>query len=65
MPNTPPLSELENSSEFIARHIGVDAADEALMLKAVGANSRAELINEIVPGSIRRSQPMAIPPAIT
>ncbi|MBT3065420.1 aminomethyl-transferring glycine dehydrogenase [Rhodoferax sp. U11-2br] len=65
MPNTPPLSELENSSEFIARHIGVDAADEAVMLQAVGAASRAELINEIVPGSIRRSQPMAIPPAIT
>jgi glycine dehydrogenase len=65
MPNTSTLSELENASEFIARHIGVDAADEALMLQAVGAASRAALINEIVPSSIRRSQPMAIPSAIT
>jgi glycine dehydrogenase len=65
MPNTPTLSELENASEFIARHIGVDAADEARMLQAVGASSRAELINEIVPSSIRRSQPMAIPAAIS
>jgi len=64
MPNTPALSELENHSEFIARHIGVNAADEALMLQAVGAASRAALIDEIVPSSIRRSQPMAIPPAI-
>ncbi|OQW89985.1 MAG: glycine dehydrogenase (aminomethyl-transferring) [Rhodoferax ferrireducens] len=65
MPNTPALSELENASEFIARHIGVDAADEALMLQAIGASSRAALIDEIVPRSIARSQPMAIPPAIT
>ena len=65
MSNTPALCELENASEFIARHIGVDAADEALMLQAVGATSRAALIDEIVPSSIRRSQPMAIPPAIT
>jgi len=30
-----PLGELENSCEFIARHIGIDASDEAVMLKAV------------------------------
>ena len=65
MSHTTPFSELENASEFIARHIGVDAADEALMLQAVGASSRAALIDEIVPSSIRRSQPMAIPSAIT
>jgi glycine dehydrogenase len=60
-----PLDELENASEFIARHIGIDAADEAVMLKAVVAASRSALISEIVPASIARSQPMAIPAAIT
>ena len=60
-----PLGELENASEFIARHIGIDAADEAVMLKTVAAASRAALIDEIVPGSIARSQPMAIPAPIT
>jgi glycine dehydrogenase len=59
------LSELENSGEFLARHIGVDDADEALMLQVVGASSRRELIDGIVPSSIRRSTPMAIPNAIT
>ena len=59
------LSDLENPSEFIARHIGVDDADEALMLKAVGATSRRELIDDIVPRSIARSQAMAIPAAVT
>jgi glycine dehydrogenase len=59
------LAELENSAEFIARHIGVDAADEALMLKVVGATSRRELIDGIVPRSIARSSRMAIPAAVT
>ena len=60
-----PLADLENASEFIARHIGVSDADEALMLKAVGATSRRELIDGIVPSSIARSQAMAIPAAVT
>jgi glycine dehydrogenase len=60
-----PLGELENASEFIARHIGIDAADEAVMLKTVAASSRAALMDEIVPSSIARSQPMAIPAPIS
>jgi glycine dehydrogenase len=63
--STPTLAQLENPSEFIARHIGIDAADEALMLKAIGETSRAELIASIVPRSIARKTPMAIPAAIT
>ncbi len=67
MPTSPiaPLAELENPCEFIARHIGIDAADEALMLKAVGASSRREMIDGIVPRSIARSTRMAIPEAIS
>ncbi|GAB4400830.1 MAG: aminomethyl-transferring glycine dehydrogenase [Rhodoferax sp.] len=56
-----PLAELENRSEFIARHIGISPQDEALMLRAVQAPSRAALIDEVVPAAIRRRQPMAIP----
>ena len=36
-------------SEFIARHIGIDAGDEARMLAAIGSTTRAELIDGIVP----------------
>jgi glycine dehydrogenase len=64
-PHAPTLRELENASEFIARHIGIDAADEQRMLKAVGSTSRAELIAGIVPASIARKSAMAIPAAIT
>ncbi|MGB4359997.1 MAG: aminomethyl-transferring glycine dehydrogenase [Rhodoferax sp.] len=60
-----PLGELENASEFIARHIGIDAADEAVMLKTVAAASRAALMDDIVPASIARSRPMAIPAPIS
>lgn len=59
------LGELENPSEFIARHIGIDAADEAHMLAVVGASTRRALIEGIVPRSIARSSAMAIPSPVT
>ena len=65
MQSAKPLSDLENTSEFIARHIGVSEADEALMLKVVGAKSRRELIDSIVPRSIARGAAMAIPAPLT
>ena len=65
MPSATPLGALENPSEFIARHIGIDAADEAHMLSAVGSATRRALIDGIVPRSIARSSAMAIPPPVT
>ncbi|KQP37044.1 aminomethyl-transferring glycine dehydrogenase [Pseudorhodoferax sp. Leaf274] len=60
---TPSLSELENPSEFIARHIGITPDDEARMLAVVEAASRQELVAGIVPASIARATPMQLPPA--
>jgi glycine dehydrogenase len=65
MQAAPSLADLENSSEFIARHIGISPADEALMLQTVGSRSLSELIAGIVPASIARSTAMAIPAPIT
>ncbi|MDP1742310.1 aminomethyl-transferring glycine dehydrogenase [Polaromonas sp.] len=65
MPTAKPLRELENTSEFIARHIGIDDADETHMLSVVGSASRRALIEGIVPRSIARSQAMAIPAPVT
>ena len=64
MSNTP-LSALENPSEFIARHIGVSAADEQRMLSVIGESSRKALIDSIVPRSIARAHAMDLPPAVT
>ena len=60
-PTLPSLSDLENTSEFIARHIGIDAADEVHMLRVVGAASRKALIDTIVPSSIARKTTMDLP----
>ena len=65
MPSNAPLGELENPSEFIARHIGVSATDEAHMLSVIGEASRRALIEGIVPRSIARGQGMQLPPATT
>ncbi len=60
-----PLTQLENPSEFIARHIGVSEADEAHMLSVIGEASRRALIDSIVPRSIARSTDMDLPLPVT
>ena len=65
----PSLSCLENASEFVARHIGPDAAEQARMLAVIAPSqpgfTRQALIEAIVPRDIARSSPMALPPAVT
>jgi len=56
-----PLDDLENVSEFTARHVGPSADDERQMLSVIGAASRRALIETIVPRSIARAQPMQLP----
>ncbi len=65
MQSAEPLGDLENPSEFLARHIGIDEGDETHMLAVVGSGSRRELIDGIVPPSIARSGAMAIPSPVT
>jgi glycine dehydrogenase len=65
MQSAKPLGELENASEFIARHIGISPSDEAMMLKTVGSSSRRDLIEGIVPRSIARSVAMDLPAPLT
>ena len=59
--STIPLAFLENSTEFRARHIGLDAADERHMLDAIGEASCQSLIDGIVPASIARREAMKLP----
>ncbi len=56
-----PLRELENAAEFVARHVGIQPDDERHMLSVIGAASRRSLIEAIVPRSIARGAPMALP----
>ncbi|WP_088287382.1 aminomethyl-transferring glycine dehydrogenase [Ideonella sp. A 288] len=65
----PPLAELENSDEFVARHIGPGEADQQRMLAVVAPQaadrSRRALIEAIVPRAIARAAAMALPPPVT
>jgi glycine dehydrogenase len=56
-----PLALLEDAAGFAARHIGIEPHDEGRMLSAIGAASRAALVDAVVPKAIRRSRPMALP----
>ncbi len=60
-----PLSELENATEFRARHLGPYETDEARMLSVIGAASRRALIEAVVPRSIARGQVMDLPAPVT
>ena len=62
--NTESLEQLENPSEFVARHIGITPDDEQKMLAVIGEKSRQSLIDSIVPRSIARQSEMKLPPAV-
>ncbi len=47
------LDELEGRDEFVARHIGPNAAEQEKMCAEIGVRDRAELIEQTVPAGIR------------
>ncbi|CAA0108985.1 Glycine dehydrogenase (decarboxylating) [Halioglobus japonicus] len=56
----PSLFELENHSDFIQRHIGPTVKQQTAMARAIGYDSLDALIDDTVPGSIRRQEPMQL-----
>ena len=47
-PHARPLRELENASEFVARHIGIEGEDERRMLSVIGlVLAHASLVTEM------------------
>tara|TARA_B100001059_G_scaffold106449_1_gene106132 strand:+ start:407 stop:3292 length:2886 start_codon:yes stop_codon:yes gene_type:complete len=56
MSNAFSLTDLEQTDDFIRRHIGPDAAEQQAMLDALGANSLEDLVGQTVPQSIVRNE---------
>lgn len=52
------LKQLQNSIEFIARHIGPSPDDQQHMLDILGCNNLQQLIDQVVPESIFTDQPL-------
>jgi glycine dehydrogenase len=59
----PSLTELETHRPFADRHLGPGREDEAKMLATLGYGSIEDLLAEAVPGGIRTTEPLALPPA--
>jgi glycine dehydrogenase len=59
-PSTKTLERLQNSAEFIGRHIGPDAAEIEAMLKELHIDSLEQLIEKTVPGSIALKRLLAL-----
>ncbi len=53
-----PLSQLEQTDAFIARHIGPSEAEQQAMLSELGVNSLDALIEQTVPESIQVKAPI-------
>jgi len=56
---------LSNSERFQDRHIGPNEADMEVMLRTVGAESLADLVEQTVPHSIRLKHALELKPAMT
>src|SRR5262245_64966059 len=55
------LAEIEDHGAFVARHIGTSPDDQRGMLRTLGVDSRAALIDAVVPRAIRDKAPLALP----
>jgi glycine dehydrogenase len=51
--------------QFADRHIGPNADEQATMLRALGVGSLDDLVDAVVPQSIRQREPLALPPAVS
>ncbi|MGG1945501.1 aminomethyl-transferring glycine dehydrogenase [Trinickia sp. NRRL B-1857] len=56
------LAALEVHDAFAERHIGPDGADQHKMLEVLGFESRAALIDAVIPSAIRRTDPLPLGP---
>ncbi len=60
----PTLEQLSDEGRFAGRHIGPDDADRATMLAELGYTTLDELLDDVVPESIRARGPLDLPAAI-
>ncbi len=58
------LDELQQSERFVSRHLGPDSHEQSEMLQTLGLGSLAELLDCVVPESIRRHDEMQIEPGL-
>jgi len=61
----PTLSQLDAAQTFVARHLGPDESQQQTMLSLLGHDSLDALMQAAVPGGIRATGTLDLPPAAT
>ena len=61
----PSLEQLEQQRDFAGRHIGPREHEQQSMLAVLGLDSMAELVERVVPASIRSEHPLDLGEALT
>ena len=56
------LSQLEQTEDFVTRHIGPRDTDVGTMLETVGVDSLDQLIEQAVPTGLQSEAPLDLPP---
>src|SRR5829696_1852010 len=64
-PAAAPLRDLETHMPFVRRHVGPGISQTEKMVSALGRTSLESVIDEAVPASIRMTEPLALPPALS
>ncbi len=59
------LAQLEQTEDFVRRHIGPGAVQIEAMLAELGVDSMSRLLDEAVPGAIRLDDELALAPPMT
>ena len=59
------LKTLQQTEDFIARHIGPNAAETQEMLDTLGSKTLDELMDKTIPASIREKDPLNLPESTT
>lgn len=65
MSATPDRTSLNETAEFVSRHVGVSGADIRHMLDVLELSSLDELIGRVVPESIVDQRPLDLPAAVS
>ena len=65
MTSRPSLYDLEAHDAFVARHVGPQTDDRQSMLATIGLSSLDELVDSVVPSSIRLDKPLDVGAAVT
>ena len=59
------LNDLQHAEQFATRHVGPNREDQQAMLSLLGLNNLQQLIEQVIPESITKINPLDLPTQCT